>query len=279
MSMHTSTQPAKAQGLRILVVDDEAPARQRLLDLLEGEPGIEQVVTAHNGDAAIDRIRELDPDLVFLDVQMPGKTGLEVIRTIGADAMPTTVFVTAFDQYALTAFDLAAVDYLVKPFDDERFEQALTRARRRIALEKVDDLADRLRALLDEGGAPVAAEAVAPVASAQPYLERIAVEMRGQVKIVPVRQIEYIEASGPYAELHVGPKTYLVRERMQTLEERLDPAHFQRIHRSIIVRLELVQSLFRASGGDYAVELKGGTRLRVSRSRYEHLAEVLGVAS
>lgn len=272
-----------AAELRVLVVDDEAPARQRILDLLERDRTVRVVGTANNGESAIAAIRELDPDLVFLDVQMPGKTGLEVMRAIGADAMPLTIFVTAYDQYALTAFDVAAVDYLVKPFDDERFEQALARARRQVALEKVDQLAGRLRTLLGEGDAPPAATEPAAAATGGAatggYLERIAVDMRGQVKIVPVKQIDYIEASGPYAELHVGDRTYLVRERMQTLEERLDPARFLRIHRSVIVRLELVESLLKGAGGDYAVQLKGGARLKVSRSRYEELAQMLGVST
>lgn len=268
---------ARDTTLRVLVVDDEAPARQRILDLLAGESGVVVVGTANSGDSAITAIRELDPDLVFLDVQMPGKTGLEVIRAVGADAMPLTIFVTAYDQYALTAFDVAAVDYLVKPFDDERFEQALARARRQVSLEKVDRLAGRLRTLLGEGELPSAAtDASPPAAQASGgYLERIAVDMRGQVKIVPVKQIDYIEASGPYAELHVGERKYLVRERMQTLEERLDPSRFMRIHRSVIVRLDMVESLLKGAGGDYAVQLKGGTRLSVSRSRWEEVERAL----
>lgn len=271
---HDSSRSAQ---LRVLIVDDEALARQRLEDLLAHERGVEIVGTAENGEKAIAAIRDLNPDLVFLDVQMPGKTGLDVIRTIGVHEMPATIFVTAYDQYALKAFDLAAVDYLVKPFDDERFEQALARARRLVELEEVDRLSERLRALLGDNAEP--ATTVAPAASASPpnYLERIAVEMRGQVKIVPVKQIDYIEASGPYVELHVADKVYLVRERMLALEERLDPARFLRIHRSAIVRLDLVETLIRGSGGDYAVQLKGGVRLKVSRSRYEELAQILGL--
>jgi len=273
---HTSGH-GRGSPLRVLIVDDEALARQRLEDLLAHEHGVEIVGTAENGEQAIAAIRRLNPDLVFLDVQMPGRSGLDVIRAIGVESMPATIFVTAYDQYALKAFDLAAVDYLVKPFDDERFEQALSRARRLVALEEVDRLSERLRALLGDQGD---ARAASPPEDAHPnYLERIAVEMRGQVKIVPVKQIDYIEASGPYAELHVGDKVYLVRERMQTLEERLDPAKFLRIHRSAIVRLDLVESLIRGAGGDYAVQLKGGVRLKVSRSRYEELAQLVGLAT
>src|SRR5690606_38429619 len=212
---------------------------------------------------------------VFLDVQMPGLTGFEVVAEVGAERMPATVFVTAYDQYALRAFEVAALDYLVKPFDDDRFEAAFRRARRRVELEEVGRVTRRLLSMIPEGSAPVAPP---PRPSRAPeYLERIAVEMRGQVRVLPVSRIDYITASGPYAELHAGDKTYVIRERMQTLEQRLDPARFIRIHRSAIVRLELIEALLRSSGGDYAVRLRGGTELSVSRSRREELEERLGL--
>ena len=264
--------------IRVLVVDDEPLARERLLDLLAHEPGVEIVGTADNGVAAVEAIRARHPDLVFLDVQMPGKTGLDVVRDIGADAMPATIFVTAFDQYALRAFELAALDYLVKPFDDERFEQAFARARRLIELRDMGKLREQLLAVLQQSG-PAAQSAPATSGGTSPYLERIAVEMRGKVRVVPVDQIDYITASGPYAELHTGDRTHIIRETMQTLEERLDPRHFIRIHRSAIVRLSLVETLLRGAGGDYEVQLKGGLRLPVSRSRREELERRLGVLS
>jgi two-component system, LytTR family, response regulator len=274
--------PDERGPLRVLIVDDEPLARLRLEDLLRHEPDVQVVGTAANGAAAVEAIRSLGPDLVFLDVQMPGKTGLEVVREVGPAAMPATIFVTAFDQYALQAFDVAAVDYLVKPFDDERFEQAFRRARRVLELEGMARLREQLLSLL-QGASPSAAPAGgsgAPAgAPAAPYLERIAVEMRGKVRVVPVAQIDYIVASGPYAELYVGDRRYVIREAMQTLEERLDPAHFMRIHRSVIVRLELVDTLHRGAGGDYEVQLKSGVRLRVSRSRREALERRLGVTS
>jgi two-component system LytT family response regulator len=256
-------------------VDDEPLGRQRLEDLLRHEPDTVVVGTADNGVAAVDAIRTLAPDLVFLDVQMPGWTGIEVVRQVGAERMPATIFVTAYDQYALAAFDLAAVDYLVKPFDDERFEQAFRRARRTIELEQIGELREHLLAVLQPGGT-----APPPDASAQPperFLERIAVEMPGRVRVVPVSEVDYITADGPYAEIHVGDKRYVIREAMQTLEERLDPERFFRIHRSIIVRLDLIETLHRGAGGDYEVQLKGGLRLRVSRSRREELERKLGV--
>jgi two-component system LytT family response regulator len=255
----TSTRPFRA-----LVVDDERLSRQRLEDLLAQADGWQLCGTADDGDAAIRAIGELKPDLVFLDVQMPGKTGLDVVREVGLEHMPATIFVTAYDQYALKAFDAAAIDYLVKPFDDERFAEALRRAGRLIELEQVGRATEQLRTLLSS--------------SRSSYLERIAVEMRGQVRVVAAADIDYISASGPYAELHVGEKTYVIRERMQTLEERLDPAEFMRVHRSAIVRLDRIETMLREPGGDYAVKLKSGARLGVSRNRVEPLERWMGLA-
>jgi two-component system, LytTR family, response regulator len=274
------------QNLRVLIVDDEALGRQRVEDLLRHEEGVEIAGFADNGDSAVEAIRTLKPDLVFLDVQMPRRTGLEVVRDIGPENMPPTIFVTAYDRYALDAFDVAAVDYLVKPFDDERFEQAFRRARKMIGLTELGKLSDRLRTVLNAGTAPAAAPVVPPLAApgalsdsvATGYLERIAVEMRGQVRVVPVVTIEYIAASGPYAEIHVGERTYIIRERMQTLEERLDPTHFFRIHRSVIVKLDQIETLLREAGGDYAVQLRCGARLSVSRNRVEPLEKWMGLA-
>lgn len=233
------------ERMRVLIVDDEPLARQRIEDLLAKEQGVEIAGTASNGDEAVEAIRRLDPDLVFLDIQMPGKSGMEVVETIGVDAMPPTIFTTAFEKFAPKAFDVAAVDYLVKPFDDERFAEALRRARQRPRKRE--------------------------------FLDRIPVESRGQVRVVPVARIDYITASGPYAELHVAGRTFAVRERMQTLEEQLDPARFLRIHRSAIVRLDRIETLLRGSGGDYAVRLHDGTELSVSRGRVEELEKKMGI--
>jgi len=280
-----------ARTVRVLIADDEPLARARLEDLLRHEPNVEIVGTAVDGDEAVDQIAALRPDLVFLDVQMPGKTGVEVVRAVGPERMPATVFVTAYDQFALQAFDLAAVDYLLKPYDDERFGQAFTRARRLVELSEVGKLTERLLTLLQGGAAPAsvalpssdAAQTAAPAPAAEPArerpapVERIAVEMKGQVRVVPVTEIEYITASGPYAEIHTHERGYVIRERMQALEERLDPARFLRIHRSVIVRLDLIDALLRAGGGDYAVRLKNGVKLKVSRTRVEELEKRMGV--
>ncbi|HEY0023130.1 MAG TPA: LytTR family DNA-binding domain-containing protein [Longimicrobium sp.] len=279
-----------ARSLRVLIADDEPLARARLEDLLRREPAVEIVGTAADGDEAVEEIVRLQPDLVFLDVQMPGKTGVEVVRAVGPARMPATVFVTAYDQFALQAFELAAVDYLLKPYDDERFEQALQRARRMVELSEVGALTDRLLTLLQGGAVPASAaqssmsDAVAPAPAAEPApqraapIERIAVEMKGQVRVVPVGDIEYITASGPYAEIHTHERGYIIRERMQALEDRLDPTRFLRIHRSVIVRLDLIDALLRGGGGDYAVRLKNGVKLKVSRTRVEELERRMGVA-
>jgi two-component system LytT family response regulator len=250
------------KNLRVLIADDEPPARQRIEDLLAKEPRVEIVGQASTGDEAVELIRGRRPDLVFLDVQMPGRGGFDVVDALGAE-MPATIFVTAFDKFALKAFSVAAVDYLLKPFDDERFAQALQRARKSIELKEVERMTRRLLDFLHE--------------ERPKFLERISVESRGQTRIVPVAQVDYITASGPYAELHVGDKTYAVRERMQTLEEQLDPSIFFRIHRSAIVRLDRIETLLHRPGGDYAVRLKGGAELDVSRARRDELQKRLGV--
>ena len=271
---------AEPAPLRVLVVDDEPLARQRVLDLLAREPDVEVVGTAGTGRQAVVALAERGGavDLVFLDVQMPGLSGLDVVRKVGAEAMPAVVFVTAYDHHALAAFDVAAVDYLLKPFDDDRFAQALDRARRAVRLREVDALRGRLAALLG-ASAPDAAPPVAPGAGRPEFLERIAVEARGHVRLVPVEAVDYVEADGPYAVLHVGPDTHAVRERMQALEDRLDPARFFRIHRSTIVQIDRVEALLTAPGGDYAVRLRDGTRLGLSRSRRDAFAARLGIGS
>ncbi len=275
---------ADQKPIRVLIVDDEPLARQRVEDMVRHEPDAEVVGTADSGPAAVDAIQRLRPDLVFLDVQMPGGTGLDVVREVGPDAMPATVFVTAYDQHALAAFDLAAVDYLVKPFDDERFEQAFRRARRMVELQEVERLRGQLLAVLQGGersaspGAGASAPAAPGAAAGNGYLERFAVESRGKVRVIPAAEVDYIVQSGPYAELYVGDRRWLIREAMQTLEERLDPRVFLRIHRSAIVRIALVETLLRGAGGDYEVQLKTGAKLRVSRSRREAVERALGIS-
>ena len=260
-------EPAARARLRALIADDEPLARARLEDLLRQEGDVEIVGQAEDGQEAVDMIRSLRPDLVFLDIQMPGKTGLEVVAEIGAEQMPATIFVTAYDQHAPKAFEVAAVDYLVKPFDDDRFAQALGRVRERIRLREVEEMTRRLLAAIQAPGAAPPPEATRAASSP---LERISVESRGQMRFVPVAEIDYITASGPYAELHVGGQAHLIRERMQALEEGLDPERFFRIHRSAIVQLDRVESL-RRQDGEVVAHLRTGVELPVARNRREDL--------
>jgi two-component system LytT family response regulator len=266
-----------SKTLRALIVDDEPLARQRIADMLSADGDVDVIGEIDNGTAAAEAIRSLEPDLVFLDMQMPGRTGLEVVRDVGVASMPLTIFVTAYDKHALEAFEVAAVDYLVKPFDDERFEQALARAKRMLELKQVDQLRGRLLAVLQGDRADDHLPSDAAVPRKGEYLERIPVEMRGKVRVVPASEVEFIIASGPYAELYSGDRKYVIRESMQNLEDRLDPDVFIRTHRSVIVRLDLIDTLHKGAGGDYEVQIKSGRRLRVSRSRLEALEKKLGV--
>jgi two-component system LytT family response regulator len=230
---------------------------------------------AEDGPAAVDAIRAHDLDLVFLDVQMPGLSGIDVIEEVGREAMPITVFVTAYDQYAIQAFDLAAVDYLLKPFDDERFDQALARARERVTDQDAEAVSRRLLRLLRERDPALLEEE--PAAPDEPYLQRIAVQGRGKARIVSVDDITHITADGSYAELHTADGTHVIRERMKTLAARLDPDAFVRVHRSAIVRLDEVELILRGGGGNYAVRLDDGSTISVSRGRIDDLQDRLGV--
>ena len=257
--------------LRVLIVDDEPLGRQRLEDLVRKDPTIEIAGSAADGTAAVHAIRTLRPDLVFLDVQMPGMSGLDVIRELGPDEMPATVLVTAYDKHALEAYQLAAIDYIVKPFDDERFEEAVKRARRFTGVKDAQVLRDRLLALLSGNDGNHGVPRGTPPDARNGWLERIAVETRGKVRYVQVRDVIYILSSGPYAELYLADRKHLVRVSMNTLEEQLDPARFMRVHRSAIVQLSMVDILHKAPGGDYEVQLRNGIRLNVSRTRREEL--------
>ncbi len=263
-----------SEPIRALIVDDEPLGRRRLEDALRSHDDIEVVGTAADGEAAIQAIRQLNPSLVFLDVQMPRVTGLDVVKTLGAD-MPLTIFVTAYDRHAVDAFELAAVDYLIKPFDDDRFDQSVERARKQLRLETAGRIRERLLEVL--GGKDSVGASVTPAAAPRKYVERIAVESRGEVRFVPTADIEAIVASGAYAELVVGAQRHLIRETMNALEEQLDPERFIRVHRSAIVAIDDVDRLLRGAGGDYEVRMKSGARIAVSRSRRGELEERLGL--
>jgi len=247
--------------IRTLVADDEAMARDTLRRLLAADPEVELVGECASGAETAAAIRREAPDLVFLDVQMPEGTGLTVAAALSAAAAPRVVFVTAFIEHALPAFDLCAVDYLLKPFDDERFGRALERAKRAVREREAADLARRLGSIAGAGPAPV---------------QRIAVREGSEVRLVPVEEIDWIGAQDYYAELHAGAQSYLLREPLRSLEERLDPRLFARVHRSAIVNVTRVRALEPASHGEWNLVLLDGQRLRLSRSHRGALGALLG---
>jgi two-component system, LytTR family, response regulator len=240
------------RALRVLVVDDEALARRNLTLLLRNDPDIGAVVECGSGLAAIEEIRRSRYDLVFLDVQMPECDGFDVLELLGADMPDTVIFVTAYDVYALRAFEAGALDYLLKPFDDARFSRALARAKQKITRD----------------------------ASTQPRaISRIAVKDRSQTLFINVADIDWIEAASYYACIHVGAATHILRRTLQELEHDLDARSFARIHRSIIVNLDRVRALVLHDGGEYEVVLDSEARLRLSRRYRKRIQERLGELS
>lgn len=246
---------------RILIVDDEPLARERVARLVRAlAPGVE-LREAGDGDAAVAALRDWAPDAVFLDIQMPGRDGFQVVAEIGAERMPATVFVTGYDQHALRAFEVAAVDYLLKPFDEARFGAAWTRLAERATARAVAQEARKLVALLGSAGA-------AP-AVAEGYLERFLVKRDERTTVVPVGEVRWLRSDGNYLELHTAQGAHLIRETLAEAERRLDPARFVRIHRRVIVALAEVKELQPWFGGDQVMVLRDGTKLRVSRTRRE----------
>ena len=250
--------------IRVLVADDQPMARERLVSLLAAEPGVEVAGTASTGEEAVDQIRQSAPDLVFLDLQMPGMDGFKVIETIGVDRMPPTVFVTAYDEYAVRAFDVQALDYLLKPFGRQRFQSALERARKHLDRERKGAMAERLAQLLRTGRPPQSAEGT-----------RLLIKSGGRVSFVDVDQIDWVEAEGNYVRLHVGDQIHMLRETMNRLIERIGEQRFFRIHRSRIVNITRVKELLIAGGGEYHVVLWNGTKIGLSRLYRDALQDQL----
>jgi two-component system, LytTR family, response regulator len=249
---------------RILIADDEPLARERLKMLLVGQEGFEVVSECHDGPSTIDAIRRNRPDLVFLDVQMPGANGFEVVSALGEEELPLVVFVTAFDKYALKAFDVHALDYLLKPFDRDRFLQALARARQQLERPPDSDLRSRLLALVRD------------LEPAPQRLERFVIKSGGRVFFVRADEIDWIEAAGNYVKLHVGTETHLLRETMNAVETQLPRETFYRIHRCHIVNIERVKELQPWFNGEYVVFLRTGARLTLSRGYREKLQDRIG---
>ena len=253
-----------SEGLCVLVADDEAPARQRIIDLLRCNSQVAAIVEASNGLSAVEMIQSRKPDLVFLDVQMPELTGLEVIAEVGAERMPLTVFVTAYDEHAIRAFEANALDYLLKPFSDERFEVTMARASIRMDERSVREFGRRILRMVS----------AAPAADLP--LDRLVVKSGGSTRFVRVADIDWIEAAGVYANLHIGGREVLYRAALNELAGKLDPIRFVRIHRSAIVNIESIMHLEPISHGDFEVILKDGSRSRISRTYRRDLEKRLG---
>ncbi len=251
--------------VRTLIVDDEPLARERLRTLLQTETDVDIVGECRDGREAVDAIGREAPDLVFLDIQIPELDGFQVIEAVGPEKAPVVVFVTAYDTYALQAFEVHAVDYLLKPFDEERFQKALARARTAVQGRRAGgEVGEKLLALLQDLRAP------------HGYLERLVVKSAGRLFFLRTPEIGWIESAGNYVCLHVGGESHLLRETMTALEARLDPARFVRIHRTAIVNIDEVKELQPLFHGEYQVLLRDGTQLTLSRGYRDRLQEVIG---
>lgn len=251
-------------ALRTLIVEDEPPAAAFLETALRNEPGIEVCGVCTDGLLARDRLKEGGIDLVFLDVQLGGLDGFGVIDAVGVGRMPRIIFTTAYDRYALKAFEVHAVDYLLKPFDDERLRSALDRVRGETSKSQIDAMTVSLRALL---GDPRYARGT---------VERLVVRSNGKAILVPVSEIEWIEAAGNYCEIHAGRETHLVRASISSLADDLDAHRFARVHRSTIVRIDRIRQIETTFQGDYVLTLKDGTRLNAGRSYRNVIQDLLG---
>jgi len=249
--------------IRTLIVDDETIARERLRRLLADERDIEIIGEARNGREAVALVRQLAPELVLLDVQMPEMTGFAALAEIGSEGAPAVIFITAHDQFALQAFEVHALDYLLKPVTRERLRRALAHARVQIEARRSGMMDARLRELLDGLRVPPR------------YLERLVVKAGGRVYFVKAEEIDWVEAAGNYVNLHVGNETHLLRETMGHLETRLDPQRFVRIHRSTLVHLDRIKELQPLFNGDYTVILRNGSALTLSRTYRDRLLEVM----
>lgn len=253
--------------ISVLIADDEPPARRGIRAMLQPHADVRVVGEAGSGRQAVDAIRALRPELLFLDVQMPEGDGFDVVREIGVEAMPVTVFATAYDAYALRAFEAHALDYLLKPYERERFDAVLERSR------------SRVRQARGAGADPRLLSFVRQMEERSHHLRRIPVRTGARVKLVDVDDVDYFEADTNYVRLHVGGASHLVRETLAALEARLDPARFARVHRSLIVNLERVAEVEPLFAGEHVLSLKNGTRLTTGRTYRARVQEALGLRS
>jgi two-component system, LytTR family, response regulator len=255
---------ADTKKLRVIIVDDEPPARNKIRELIKSEQDVEIVDECTNGREAVQSITSNSPDLVFLDIQMPELDGFGVIEAIGPEQFPAVIFVTAYDQYAVQAFEVHAIDYLLKPFDRQRFQTALNRVKDHLQSNRHDDLNQQLDSLLRQLKGP------------KKQAERFVVKSGGRVFFLKNDEIDWIEAAGNYVRLHVGNETHLLRETMSAIQKKLDPALFIRIHRSTFVNIEKIKELQPWFHGEYVVIMRDGTQLTMSRSYRSNLPDLMG---
>jgi two-component system LytT family response regulator len=253
-------------SIRALIVDDEPLARTGVQQLVEPLDDVTVVGEAADGPEAVRQIDEQAPDLVFLDVQMPEMTGLEVVREVGVDNMPLTIFVTAYDQYALEAFEAHALDYLLKPIEEERFAEALERARQQLQRADAEALRDQLRGVLREYAEEDEEDA---------GIERFTIRSRNRIYFVDTEDVQWIESEGDYVALHDGEEAHLVRKTMKQLEQELDPDRFLRVHRSYIVNADYIEELRPLDHGTYQLRMASGTPLKTSRGYSDNVDALL----
>lgn len=247
-----------------LIVDDEPPARAVIRRMLKEHADIEVVGECKNGREAIESLRKESPDLMFLDIQMPEMDGFELLEALSGNPVPAVIFVTAYDQYAVRAFEVAAVDYLLKPFDHERLETALQRARANLREKNSDDRTEQMLTLLEQ------------LQAKTEHLERFVIKNNGRVLLVPVSDVDWIEVQGNYLRLHAGSSSYTIRETMNNLESRLDPRKFLRIHRSTMVNIDSVKEMQVHFNEEHLVILKDGSQLTLSRRFRDRVSQFLG---
>jgi two-component system, LytTR family, response regulator len=250
--------------IRTVIVDDEPLARRGIRAHLKEERDVEIIAECSNGREAVHVIEEQAPDLVFLDVQMPELDGFGVLEALNVEPLPSIIFVTAYDKYALRAFDVHALDYLLKPFDSERFSSAVERARAQIERRSISDLSHRLQSLIDD------------LRTNQKYAERLVIKTAGRIFFLGVEEIDWIEAADNYVRLHSRGDAHLLRETMNSLESRLDPSQFLRVQRSAIINVRRIKEFHPLFRGEYEIVLRDGTRLTSGRGYRDRLQELFG---
>lgn len=270
--------------IRALIVDDESLAREALLVMLNDDPEMEVVAECRNGKEAVTVIREQSPDVVFLDIQMPELDGFQVVEEVGAARMPVTVFVTAYDKHALRAFEAHALDYLLKPFDHDRFNTALQRAKTFVRQQKLGEISESLFALLRDMNLKTGKshsetdDIESGKATHKGPVDRVSIKSGGRIYFLKTKEIDWVEGAGDYLTLHSGSQTHLIRETMGNFHARLDPQKFLRIHRSTIVNIERIKDIRPLYKGEYVVTLTSGIGLKASRGYRRELQQLLDEA-